>query len=40
MTDYVYGLNKSGESIVKLLKKQKKIFDCWDDNKKIREFIK
>ena len=39
MTDYVYGLSKSGESVVKLLKKQKKIFHCWDDNKKTRELI-
>ena len=36
MSDYVYGLNKSGLSVIKLLYNQKKIFDCWDDNKKIR----
>ena len=36
MSDYVYGLNKSGLSVIKLLYKQKKIFDCWDDNKKVR----
>ena len=36
MSDYVYGLNKSGMSVIKLLNSQKKIFDCWDDNKKIR----
>ena len=36
MSDYVYGLNKSGLSVIKLLFNQKKIFDCWDDNKKIR----
>ena len=36
MSDYVYGLNKSGLSVTKLLLNQKKIFDCWDDNKKIR----
>ena len=38
MSDYVYGLNKSGLSVIKLLYNQKKIFDCWDDNKKIRNF--
>ena len=38
MSDYVYGLNKSGMSVIKLLNSQKKIFDCWDDNKKIRHF--
>ena len=37
MPDYVYGLNKSGISVIKLLSKQKKAFDCWDDNKKIRD---
>ena len=40
MKDYVYGLNKSGVSILKLLRKQKKLFDCWDDNKKKRDAIK
>jgi len=40
MTDYVYGLNKSGVSVIKLLRKQKKHFDCWDDNIKIRNLIK
>ena len=40
MKDYVYGLNKSGISILKLLRKQKKLFDCWDDNKKKRDSIK
>jgi len=40
MTDYVYGLNKSGFSILKLLRKQKKSYDCWDDNKKTRDSIK
>ena len=38
MSDYVYGLNKSGMSVIKLLNSQKKIFDCWDDNKKVRHF--
>ena len=40
MTDYVYGLNKSGESVVKLLQKKKQKFDCWDDDKKIRNLLK
>ena len=40
MTDYVYGLNKSGVSVVKLLQKKKKIFDCWDDDKKKRNLLK
>ena len=40
MTDYVYGLNKSGVSVIKLLRKQKKHFDCWDDNIKTRNLIK
>ena len=39
MSDYVYGLNKSGISVVKLLRKQKKTFVCWDDNEKIRNSI-
>jgi len=39
MLDYVYGLNKSGISVIKLLSKQKKAFDCWDDNKKIRNSV-
>ena len=39
MVDYVYGLNKSGISVIKLLKKQKKEFDCWDDSKKIRNLL-
>ena len=37
MSDYVYGLNKSGLSVIKLLYNQKKNFDCWDDNKTIRQ---
>ena len=40
MTEFVYGLNKSGLSVLTLLKKQKKTFDCWDDNKKIRLSVK
>tara|TARA_B100000029_G_scaffold513301_1_gene612409 strand:+ start:1458 stop:2783 length:1326 start_codon:yes stop_codon:yes gene_type:complete len=39
MFDYVYGLNKSGIAVVKLLNKQKKFFYCWDDNKKIRDLV-
>ena len=39
MVDYVYGLNKSGISVIKLLKKQKKEFDCWDDSKTIRNLL-
>ena len=40
MTEYVYGLSKSGLSVIKLLKLQKKTFHCWDDNKKIRDSLK
>jgi len=40
MTEYVYGLNKSGLSVIKLLRLQKKTFNCWDDNKKIRNLLK
>ena len=40
MTDYVYGLNKSGQSVVELLIKKKLIFDCWDDNKDLRNSLK
>ena len=40
MTEYVYGLNKSGLSVIKLLKFQKKTFHCWDDNKKTRDSLK
>ncbi len=39
MSNYVYGLNKSGISLIKFLYKQKIFFDCWDDNKKIRELV-
>ena len=39
MSDYVYGLNKSGMSVIRLLNNQKKIFDCWDDNKKVRYLV-
>jgi UDP-N-acetylmuramoylalanine-D-glutamate ligase len=40
MTEYVYGLNKSGISVIKLLRLQKKTFSCWDDSKKIRDSLK
>ena len=40
MTEYVYGLSKSGLSVIKLLRLQKKFFDCWDDSKKIRDSLK
>ena len=40
MTEYVYGLSKSGLSVIKLLRRQKKTFNCWDDNKKIRDSLK
>ena len=40
MTEYVYGLNKSGLSVIKLLKLQKKFFHCWDDSKKTRHLLK
>ena len=40
MTEYVYGLSKSGISVIKLLRLHKKNFDCWDDSKKIRDSLK
>ena len=40
MKDYVYGLNKSGLSVIKLLKTQNKDFDCWDDSEKTRFSLK
>ena len=40
MTEYVYGLSKSGLSVIRLLRVQKKTFDCWDDSKKIRDLLK
>jgi UDP-N-acetylmuramoylalanine--D-glutamate ligase len=39
MTEYVYGLSKSGESVIRLLKKKKKKFECWDDSKIIRNLL-
>ena len=39
MKDYVYGLNKSGLSVINLLISQNKFFNCWDDNKKTRDLL-
>ena len=33
---YIYGLSKSGESIIKYLDKINEKYICWDDNQKIR----
>ena len=35
--DYVYGLNKSGTSIVNFLKRNRKEFRVWDDSIKVRK---
>ena len=40
MKDYVYGISKSGLSVIKLLKIQNKNFDCWDDSKKTTYLLK
>ena len=40
MKDFVYGISKSGLAVIKLLKKQDKNFECWDDNKKTRYLLK
>ena len=40
MKDYVYGISKSGLAVIKLLKKQDKNFECWDDSKKTRNLLK
>ena len=40
MKDYVYGISKSGLSLIKLLKIQNKNFDCWDDSKKTTYLLK
>ena len=40
MTEYVYGIKKSGLSVIKLLKLQKKTFHCWDDDESIRKSLK
>ena len=37
---YIYGLSKSGKSIVKYLRKTKEDFCCWDDDPVIRNSIK
>ena len=34
--NFIYGLNKSGKSVLKLLLKQKKPIFIWDDDKKVR----
>ena len=39
MKDYVYGISKSGLAVIKLLKKQDKNFECWDDSKKTRYLL-
>jgi len=36
---YIYGLNRSGKSIISYLKKINENFCCWDDNRKIRSNI-
>ena len=40
MTEYVYGISKSGLSVIKLLTLQKKTFNCWDDDAGIRKSLK
>ena len=35
--NFIYGLNKSGVSIIKLLEKKNTLFKIWDDNKKVRQ---
>ena len=37
---YIYGLSKSGESIINYLKSINENFFCWDDNIEIRNKIK
>ena len=37
---YIYGLNKSGKSIIDYLNSINENFFCWDDNREIRERIK
>ena len=37
---YIYGLNKSGQSIIDYLDSINEEYFCWDDNKKIREKVK
>ncbi len=38
--EFIYGLNKTGISLIKLLKKYKKNYRLWDDNKEIRNKLK
>ncbi len=38
--NFIYGLNKSGISIINLLKKNNEIFHIWDDNENVRKKIK
>ena len=37
---YIYGLNKSGQSIIDYLDSINEDYYCWDDNEKIREKVK
>ena len=37
---YIYGLNKSGNSIINYLEKNNESYCCWDDNIKIRIKLK
>jgi len=37
---YIYGLNKSGESIINYLDSINETYCCWDDNKQIRNKLK
>ena len=34
---YIYGLNKSGQSIINYLNKINESYYCWDDDQKIRK---
>ena len=37
---YIYGLNKSGQSIIDYLDSINEDYYCWDDNVKIRKKFK
>jgi len=37
---YIYGLNKSGKSIIDYLNKINEIYQCWDDDKNIRKNLR
>lgn len=37
---YIYGLNKSGQSIIEYLNNINEIFYCWDDDSKLRKKLK